>query len=246
MKTEYTHADYKDYIRKMDNNKTDFIYLLNGVSNMTVTKEIEHTLKENNLNEIVEKECYKSMFEVMGTYINNSKCLTSPMNSLFISYRELYKPIRTYKKEIDNLLKNANPFELYELKEIKVALANLFINLLKDNEDDIGLIVEPIKREKTKLTLLDPDIIIDTNNNVPVKLLNDIVELGSKYELLVEVHYKENELISLVDESNEVHNWIMEISIRKKLLKYKEDVKRLQEYIIAIKNLMISEKVNEG
>ena len=246
MKTEYTHEDYMNFIKSMNNKKTDFIYLLNGVSNMTVPKEIEGTLKVNKLYKKVEKECYKSMFEISGTYINNNKCLTSPMNSMFISYRELYKPIRTYDEAIDNLIKNVNIYELYELKEIKIALASLFINLLKDNEDDIGLILEPIKQEKTtKLTLLDPDIIIDTSKNVPIKLLNALVDLGSRYELLVEVHYQENELMNLIDESDELHNWIAHVSIRKKLLKYKEDVRRLQEYILALKNLMAMEKGNE-
>lgn len=246
MKTKYTTKDYEDYIKSMEGKKTDFIYLLNGVSSMTVPKEIEHTLRESGLYERVEKECYKSMFELMGAYINNAKCLTSPMNSTLISYRELLRPIRSHQKEIDNLLKTANKFELYELQEIKIALANLFINLLKDNEDDIGLIMEPIKKEKSKLTLLDPDIIIDTNKNVPIKLLNDMVELGSKYELLAEVHYKENDLMNLLDEADDndtVHNWIISLNVRKKLLVYKEDVKRLKEYISALKNLMVSEKI---
>lgn len=240
MKSEYTEKDYENYKNTF---KTDFIYLLNGVSSMTVPKEIEHTLRKHGLYDRIQKECYKSMFEVMDTYINNSKCLTSPINSLLVSYRDLYRPIRSYQKDIDVLLTAANPLELFELREIKVALANLFISLLKDNENDIGLIIEPIKIEKKSLTLLDPDIIIDINKNVPVQLANDIVALGSKYEILAEVHFGENELIKLLDESDEdnIQNWVMQLNIRKRLLIYKEDIEKLKDYIATIKNLMILE-----
>lgn len=246
MKTVYTDKDYNEYMERVNSKKVDFIYLLNGVSNMTVPKEIENSLKSNNLYEMTRHECYKSIFEVMNTHMHDNKCITSPMNNLFISYRELSKTIRTHYEKIDNILKLINPFEIYELSEIRVAIASLFINLLKENKDDIGIIVEPWrKNNKDKLTLLDPDIIIDINSKIPVRILEPLRDLGSKYELLVEMHYNENDLIKLIDEENELENWILSLNIRKKLLTYKEDVKRLNNYIFALKNYIALEKSYE-
>lgn len=67
--------------------------------------------------------------------------------------------------------------------------------------------------------------------------------MGSKYEILAEVHFGENELIKLLDESDEdnIQNWVMQLNIRKRLLIYKEDIEKLKDYIATIKNLMILE-----
>ena len=53
--------------------------------------------------------------------------------------------------------------------------------------------VTEFNRDKKHLTIFDPDIIIELTPTMPVKMMDELVSLGNSYELLVEVHYCEDE-----------------------------------------------------